>query len=80
MPEIPRNQREFGYYVALAQVGVEMAAPIAVGWALDHYLGWTPWGIIGGAVFGLIAGLAHLVALANRPPNGDSSQPRPEGP
>jgi F0F1-type ATP synthase assembly protein I len=66
MPDQPPSRRQLGYYVALAQVGLEMVAPIGVGLLLDHYLEWRPWGVIGGAVFGLVAGLAHLVALSQR--------------
>jgi F0F1-type ATP synthase assembly protein I len=55
-----------GHLVSVAQVGLEMATPAGIGLVLDHYLGWSPWGIVVGAVFGLIAGLAHLISLANR--------------
>ena len=79
MPEGPINPREFGYYVSLAQVGMEMAAPIGLGLVLDHYLGWSPWGIVGGAVFGLVAGIAHLAMLANRRHDSDSPKPRRDG-
>jgi F0F1-type ATP synthase assembly protein I len=75
MPESPFNSREYGHYVTIAQVGLEMAGCIGIGLLLDHYLGWSPWGIVGGAVFGLFAGIAHLAALANRR-DGDSSQRR----
>lgn len=76
MPESPLNPREFGYYLSVAQVGVEMVAPIGVGLALDYVFGWSPWGIVGGAVFGLIAGVAHLVVLMNRRDEAGSDQQR----
>jgi F0F1-type ATP synthase assembly protein I len=79
MPESPVSPREYGYYISLAQVGLEMAAPIGLGLLLDRYLEWSPWGVVGGAVFGLIAGVAHLAALANRRSNSDSHKPRREG-
>ena len=66
MPDGPPDSKELGYYVALGQVGVEMVVPIVLGLALDRYLGWTPWGAVGGAVFGLVLGLVHLVTLVNR--------------
>ena len=78
MPERPVNPREFGFYLSVAQVGMEMAAPIGLGLVLDHFLGWSPWGVVGGAVFGLVAGVAHLAALVNRGANSDSSRPRQE--
>ena len=77
----PPHPRELGLYVALAQVGLEMVAPVAIGIALDKWLNWTPWGVIGGAVFGLVGGLAHLVVLSNRRQNdGNSSKPQLEAP
>jgi F0F1-type ATP synthase assembly protein I len=69
------DQKKLGYYITLAQVGFEMVIPIGIGAALDYYLKWTPWGIVGGAVFGLIGGLSHLVALMNRENQSDSSKP-----
>lgn len=70
----PPNPRDLGYYVSLAQVGLEMVAPAGLGVVLDHYLNWSPWGVIVGAIFGLIAGLGHLIALSNRrKKNADSS-------
>jgi F0F1-type ATP synthase assembly protein I len=77
------DRKELGRYLALAQVGLEMVVPIGVGLALDFYLGWTPWGVIGGAVLGLVGGLAHLVHLAGKgdagpsPPHTPGSQPPP---
>jgi F0F1-type ATP synthase assembly protein I len=76
MPERPVNPIEFGFYLSVAQVGMEMVAPIGLGWLLDHFLDWSPWGIVGGAVFGLVAGVAHLAALANRGSDSNSSRPR----
>jgi F0F1-type ATP synthase assembly protein I len=64
-PQTP-DPKELGRYLALGQVGLEMVAPIIVGWVLDHYLGWSPWGLVGGAVLGLCGGLAHLVHLTNQ--------------
>lgn len=67
MPERPQNSKELGHYVTLAQIGMEMAVPAGIGVVLDRYFGWRPpWGVIAGAMLGLIAGLAHLMSLANR--------------
>jgi F0F1-type ATP synthase assembly protein I len=60
------DPREVGYYFALSQVGLEMAAPIALGVLADIYLGWMPWGIIVGAIFGLVGGFAHLISMLNQ--------------
>lgn len=66
MPEGRPDPREMGRYLAIAQVGLEMVAPIALGLVLDHYLGWTPWGIVGGTILGFFGGLAHLLAILKR--------------
>jgi F0F1-type ATP synthase assembly protein I len=72
MPERPVGPGEYGFYISIAQVGLEMAALIGIGLLLDHYFDWSPWGVVGGAVFGLIAGVVHLAALANRRDDKDS--------
>jgi F0F1-type ATP synthase assembly protein I len=55
-----------GQLTALSQVGLEMAAAVGIGVALDYYLGWAPWASICGAIVGLVGGLAHLIAILNR--------------
>jgi F0F1-type ATP synthase assembly protein I len=72
------DRKELGRYLAFSQVGLEMVAPIALGLALDHYLGWAPWGVVAGAVLGLCGGLAHLVYLANQTDATKSSKPDQE--
>ena len=57
------------------QVGLEMVAPLVLGLVLDHYLGWAPWGVIGGAMLGLFGGVAHLVVIQARS-KGPGEQPR----
>jgi F0F1-type ATP synthase assembly protein I len=66
MPQGLPDPKEVGSYYALAQVGLEMVAPVVLGLALDYYLDWSPWGVIVGAVLGLVGGLAHLVSITNR--------------
>jgi F0F1-type ATP synthase assembly protein I len=80
MPEGPINPREYGHYISLAQVGMEMAAPIGIGLAVDYYLDWSPWSVVVGAVLGLVGGLAHLVVLMNRQDPRHSSQTRRDRP
>ena len=45
MPRGSPDLKNLGYYVTLAQVGLEMVIPIGIGAVLDHYLKWTPWGL-----------------------------------
>lgn len=66
MSEPPILPREFGRYLMLAQVGIEFVSPLVIGLFADHYLGWTPWGTVTGAVLGLVGGMTHLVVLLNR--------------
>jgi F0F1-type ATP synthase assembly protein I len=66
MPEERPDPKEIGYYFALGQVGLEMVAPIVLGLWLDGQFGWSPWGAVAGAVFGLVVGLMHLVYMLNQ--------------
>jgi F0F1-type ATP synthase assembly protein I len=61
------NPRELGRLYAIAQVGLEMVAPIALGLLLDYQFGWMPWATIAGAVLGFVGGMAHLLSILNRP-------------
>ena len=78
MPEIPPDPRELGFYFALAQVGLEMVAPMGVGILLDYEFAWSPWGTVVGFVFGFVGGFLHLLVLLkqhnnqNRQPPGGS--------
>ncbi len=71
-PEMP-DRKEMGRYLALSQIGLEMVVPIVVGLVVDHYLGWTPWASVAGAVLGMCGGLVHLVHLLNKMDAKDSS-------
>ena len=62
----PPNSREMGYYLALAQIGTEMVAPMLLGVWLDYWRGWTPWATIIGLVVGFGGGLAHLVLMVQK--------------
>ncbi|HEX4591690.1 MAG TPA: AtpZ/AtpI family protein [Gemmataceae bacterium] len=66
MVQQPDAQRDLGYYFALAQTGLEMAAPVALGMVLDNYLGWAPWATAAGAVIGLAGGLTHMLIMLGR--------------
>ncbi len=68
----------------MASSGFDLAIVIcgftAVGWWLDRKYGWTPWGVLSGAMLGIVGGLANFLrearALmltapdANRPERG----------
>jgi hypothetical protein len=55
--------------MVLGQVGLEMVAPIGIGFAIDWLLGILPWLTVVGAIVGLVGGICHLVYL-NRPRSG----------
>ena len=75
MREGPPDSREFGHYLSLAQVGLEMVVPLVVGVWLDYALGWKPWATLAGVAFGFIGGLMHLIVLSNRHNTGRSKPP-----
>jgi F0F1-type ATP synthase assembly protein I len=68
------DPKELGFYFALSQVGMEMVAPLVAGALLDYYLNWGPWGAIAGALFGLAAGMTHLIMLLNQRNRTKASQ------
>jgi F0F1-type ATP synthase assembly protein I len=76
MPEGPMDPKEVGRLYALAQVGMEMVVPIVIGLGLDRWLGWTPWGVVAGAVLGFAGGMIHMVALLNQGNDSSSKQRR----
>ena len=41
MTQPPPDSREMGYYFALAQIGLEMVAPMGLGIGLDYWFGWA---------------------------------------
>ena len=66
MTQQPPNSREMGYYFALAQVGLEMVAPMLVGIGLDYYFGWGPWATVIGLGLGFVGGMIHLIAMVKQ--------------
>jgi len=78
MPENPESPREIGYYMALAQVGLEMVAPIGVGIAIDYYFDSMPWATVSGAAVGFIGGMLHLILMV-REHDKEEGQGPPRG-
>ena len=60
------SEREWGLYMALAQVGLEMVVPTVIGLVLDYYLGTSPWLTVGLTVVGFVGGITHIVLLQRR--------------
>lgn len=53
-------------YATLAQLGLEMVAPIGLGLLLDYQFGTMPWLTVAGAVLGFAGGMVHLVSVLGR--------------
>jgi hypothetical protein len=60
------SERTITRLMTIGQVGMEMAAPIGVGWVIDYLFGTMPIFMIVGAVLGFVGGVYHLIVL-NRP-------------
>ena len=80
MPEQQPDFRQLGFYYSLAQVSLEMVAPLGIGAYLDYRFGWTPWATVIGFVFGFVGGFLHLMVMLKqheearrRKPPGDPS-------
>ena len=80
MPDTPPSNRDFGRYVAMSQVGMEMVAPIGIGLWVDYYFSVGPWGLIVGTVLGFVGGITHLVLLANQQNAADDRRPKGDPP
>jgi F0F1-type ATP synthase assembly protein I len=72
------DPRDVGFYYSLAQVGLEMVAPVAVGVLIDVYLDTRPWAIIIGALLGLVTGFAHLISLLNQRTRAEAERKKRE--
>jgi len=62
MTEDPQNGPNLGYY-AMIQIGLEMAAPVALGVWLDGLWAWFPWLTALGALLGFSLGLWEIYRI-----------------
>ena len=69
------DPKELRFYFALAQVGMEMVAPMVVGMLLDGYFGWTPWATVAGFTLGFIGGFIHLVLMVQQHDTAERTEP-----
>jgi len=49
-----------------ATLASEVAAGALLGWLVDHLSGWSPWGVVVGAIAGLVIGMATFLRDAFR--------------
>jgi F0F1-type ATP synthase assembly protein I len=75
MPKKLRQSGEYGYLLAIGQVGIEMVVPIGLGVGLDMWLGTMPWITVASVMFGLFAGIVHLLVLVDRMDKAVKSEP-----
>lgn len=73
-PADRKDRRQLARAMALSQIGLEMAGPALLGLGLDYWLQIGPWGVITGAVLGLIGGFAHLIRFVNAEDRAARSQ------
>jgi F0F1-type ATP synthase assembly protein I len=62
----PPDSKETGYYFALAQIGLEMVAPMLVGLLIDYYFSTMPWATVILLIVGFVGGMLHLVLMVKQ--------------
>ena len=55
-----------GEHVFLVAVSTAIAVAIGLGWAIDHWLGTRPWGMIVLFFLGIAAGMLNVYRAVNR--------------
>ncbi len=56
------------------EIAVAMALPVVIGVYIDHRFESTPWGVLGGAILGMVSMVLKLYKVAIR---SDSSKRKP---
>ncbi len=63
-----RSDRMRSGGMRMASSGFDLAIVVcgftAVGWWLDRKYGWTPWGVLTGALLGIVGGMANFLREA----------------
>lgn len=66
--ESKRNEQRRNFYLRYAGIGLEFAGGVAgftlLGWLVDRWLGWQPYGLVTGAVLGFVGGMYNLIRRA----------------
>ncbi len=58
--------KAWGWGYQTIAISLEMVVPALLGLGVDRWLGTLPAGVILGAIFGMVAGMVHLVQFAKR--------------
>ena len=53
-------------YAAGLSIFFSVAAFLGIGWAIDSWLGTSPWGIVGGILIGSTAGFIQFIRIMSR--------------
>ncbi len=60
------NSKSSVVYGAVLSLAFSIVSGLVVGWALDHWLGTSPWLIVAGIVLGSVAGFMQFIRLMSR--------------
>ena len=60
------NSKSSVVYGAVLSLAVSIVSCLLVGWALDRWLGTSPWLIVAGILLGSVAGFMQFIRLMSR--------------
>ncbi|MDQ1589544.1 MAG: putative F0F1-ATPase subunit Ca2+/Mg2+ transporter [Pyrinomonadaceae bacterium] len=60
------NSKSSVVYGAVLSLAFSIVSGLLVGWALDRWLGTSPWLIVAGIVLGSVAGFMQFIRLMSR--------------
>ncbi len=60
------NSKSSVVYGAVLSLAFSIVSGLVVGWALDRWLGTSPWLIVAGIVLGSVAGFMQFIRLMSR--------------
>ncbi|HEX8633020.1 MAG TPA: AtpZ/AtpI family protein [Pyrinomonadaceae bacterium] len=60
------NSKSSVVYGAVLSLALSIVSCLLVGWALDRWLGTSPWLIVAGIVLGSVAGFMQFIRLMSR--------------
>ena len=70
------GMREAGPYLTVGlQIAFSMLFFVGVGWAVDAWLGTTPWGVLAGTILGFLGVIGLVIRLA-----AEANAPKAKGP
>jgi ATP synthase protein I len=78
---MPEEQKSTSSWVRLSGIGVELVAAVVgftlIGYWLDRHFGIRPWGVLIGALLGLVGGMYNVIrqALAATREAGSGDKP-----